>query len=98
MTVKALLGYLLQYASALALIAATVWFIAKPHAEEFITDTVAARFTKVEAAQQAIVDDIGVLTATVESSARINAAKDESTEALKQQIQKLLLALPETPQ
>ena len=51
MTIKALLGYLMQYASTLAIIAAAAWFIVKPHAENFIDLTVEGRFATVETNQ-----------------------------------------------
>ena len=108
MTIKAVLTFLIQYASALAIIAGASWYIAKPHAENFVQQSVKTEIDglkkQVDAAmdqQQILSDKVGILTATIESQSRVDAESSRQSDALKIRIEELLRALPqpsETPQ
>ena len=56
--------YILNYASAFALIAAAAWFVAKPHAQTLINDTVAGQFRQVKTEIEEIQKDVNNLATT----------------------------------
>lgn len=79
MTIKTLFNYILQYATTLGFIVVVIYYVGKPHAENFIDQTVAGKFDAVEmdiktltTAQQALIAVIEKQTRKNEDNADVN--------------------------
>jgi len=96
MKISTIWQYVLNYASAIALLAAGAWFIAKPHAEGLINQTVEQRFEFVETnvnnlatTQQTLVGEIGDLKDAIEAQTKASEKDADVQQQILKAIQKL---------